>query len=40
MAAVKEAKDSFVCAELGAGWGPWLVSSTFAPLLVVVGGPA
>jgi hypothetical protein len=36
MAAVKEAKDSFVCAELGAGWGPWLVSSAFAPLLVIV----
>lgn len=30
MAAVKEANDSFVCVELGAGWGPWLVSSAFA----------
>ncbi len=30
MAAVKEANGSFVCVELGAGWGPWLVSSAFA----------
>ena len=30
MDAVREAKDSFVCVELGAGWGPWLVSSAFA----------
>jgi hypothetical protein len=30
MAAVREAAASFVCVELGAGWGPWLVSSAFA----------
>jgi hypothetical protein len=30
MAAVREASGSFVCVELGAGWGPWLVSSAFA----------
>jgi len=30
MAAVKEARRSFVCVELGAGWGPWLMSSYFA----------
>jgi hypothetical protein len=28
--AVREASGSFVCVELGAGWGPWLVSSAFA----------
>lgn len=32
MAAVKEAKHTFVCVELGAGWGPWLVSSAFATM--------
>jgi hypothetical protein len=30
MRAVREASGSFVCVELGAGWGPWLVSSAFA----------
>ena len=30
MRAVREASGSFVCIELGAGWGPWLVSSAFA----------
>ena len=30
MRAVREASGSFVCVELGAGWGPWLVSSASA----------
>ena len=30
MDAVRDAKGSFVCVELGAGWGPWLVSAAFA----------
>lgn len=30
IAAVRDAKNTFVAVELGAGWGPWLVTSHFA----------
>jgi hypothetical protein len=32
MSAVREAQNAFTCIELGAGWPPWLVASSFAAM--------